>query len=457
MTAQGEKTAAGGQLTSISFGDVCILGLGITGKAVVRYLLAHPGLASSITIYDGSCSEDSRAFAASLPKGVEVHLGAAEVKGSYSLAVASPGIAPHTSLYTSLAASAEEVIGEPELAWRISPKRWIAVTGTNGKTTTTSLIAHLLNGCGFSAQAAGNIGRPCIEAIESRKPGDWIVAELSSYQLHSAHRLAPDVAVLLNITPDHASWHGCHDAYAKAKERLFASMGEHALAVIDTNTEPARAIAERLRQGHVRVVSLQDVRLPLADAAELPIKGPHNLANALAASAVAAELGADDASVAAALKSFVPLEHRFEAAGEAGGVAFINDSKATNTDAAIQAVGAFAGTGSAIALFGGHDKGTDLGDLVSACEDAVRVAVCYGACGERFAAAFSAAPGIRVKLAGHLADAFELAVALAEPGETVLLSPACASFDEFTGFEQRGAAFKAMAAAYVAAHSEAGS
>ena len=456
------------------FGDVCLLGLGVTGLAVVEYFLANPGYLSSLTIYPGAIDRKKLSYLQGLPEFCSVCYDQETVTGHFDLAVASPGIPPHSDLYQSATECADEVISEPELAWRISPEKWIAVTGTNGKTTVTELITALLEAAGKTAWAAGNIGIPCIKVISKRDPADWIVAELSSYQLHSTVHFAPRIAVLLNITSDHINWHGSFESYSADKQRILANLASDAPVIIDVCQEQTRNIADELTARGKRVIYVgsaeglhgtppkqyQELAYvePTTDALvlesergvyrllhvdELRIKGPHNLSNALAAAAAVAEVGATIEELNAGLASFFPLPHRFEPCGEVAGVSYVNDSKATNIDAAIKALSSFtddAQAGSVVALFGGLDKGTDLDELVEACMVPCRDAICYGEAGKRFQAALGAKlPAYFVKT---FDEAFDTAAQLAEKGDTVLLSPACASFDEFDSFEARGDQFK---------------
>ena len=460
------------------FGDICLLGLGVTGRAVIDFMEANPGYLSSLTIYPGKVEQEGLAYLSRLPESYTVCLDETEVQGSFDLAVASPGIPPHKPLYQSAVKCAAEVISEPELAWRISPAKWIAITGTNGKTTVTELVTALLEAAGKTAWAAGNIGIPCIQVVAKRDPEDWIVAELSSYQLYSTQLFAPDIAILLNITPDHISWHGSLESYAASKQRIFANLRPDSAAIIDVCQPQTRAIADRLSAHGQRVIHigsadglwskpprqyqelayvepstdtlvLESERgvLRLLHTDELKIKGSHNFSNALAAAAAAVEVGATVDELNSGLASFFPLPHRFEPCGEVSGVAFINDSKATNTDAAIKALSSFtddAQLGRIVALFGGADKGTSLDELVAACLEPCRDAICYGEAGKRFQAALAARlPALCVKT---FDEAFAAAVELAEAGDTILLSPACASFDEFDSFEARGEHFKQLVA-----------
>jgi UDP-N-acetylmuramoylalanine--D-glutamate ligase len=387
----------------------------------------------------------------------------------------------------------------------VSGDNWIAITGTNGKTTVTRLSAHLLNASGVRAHVAGTIGTSCIEVVSRRQAGDYLVAELSSYQLHSSVDLAPQAAALLNITPDHLSWHGGLDSYAADKLRILANLAPQCPAVVDATLPQTRAVVRQLRREGRRVIALgtsagiNDSMVERCGAAEaayvdkhdgllkaviggehlqfglvsqLQIKGPHNLSNALAAAVCASYVGVQADAIASGLASFKPLEHRFEPCGEVAGVSFINDSKATNTDAAIKAIIAFADDGQTacadasdtapipspetataasatqkpqvLVLLGGVDKGTELDDLAAACKGNCKYAICYGEAAERFYQAL--APVLPTLREQGFAAAFDKAVELANPGDVVLLAPACASFDEFESFEKRGAAFKSRVA-----------
>ena len=334
----------------------------------------------------------------------------------------------------------------------------------------------------------GNIGDPCIEAVAAGRT-DVYVAEVSSYQLASTARFAPNVAVLLNITPDHLHWHRSFEAYRDAKLKLLANLPgvPGAVAVLDATNDVVRAEVRRLRAldagergfsyvplgtaagltGDMRAacgsdnaafldadgtlrVALNGAEHAAARVEELQIKGEHNASNALAVAAAALALGVHESDVAEGLRTFAPLEHRIEPCGSVAGVRCYNDSKATNVDATLKALAAFPET-RPVVLLGGDDKGTDLAPLVEAAHAHAGAVVCFGDAGERLAAAFEAADaqapaGFAAARAAHLADAFDAALALASAGDVVLLSPACASFDEFGSFEERGAAFKTLVA-----------
>ena len=314
-----------------------------------------------------------------------------------------------------------------------------------------------------------------IGEVARRAPGEWLVSELSSFQLAGTVELHPHVGVLLNVTPDHLYWHKTMENYAAAKERLFRNMDAGDLAVISDGDSWCRDIAARCEARGLRVchllaageapedttanaawertdgmlvVRLDGCDVELVNKGDLSIAGEHNVENALAASALALACGVDAVDVRAGLLAFSPLEHRIEPCGELAGVRFVNDSKATNTDAVSKALTAFE-PGRVVILLGGHDKGTDLSEMAADVARHAHVAVCFGEAGERIAEAVEAAGGVVVR-AEHLEQALDAGIEAARPGDTVLLSPACSSFDEFSGFEERGRVFKSLVADRIA-------
>jgi UDP-N-acetylmuramoylalanine--D-glutamate ligase len=447
--------------------DILVLGLGSSGASAARYCARRLATEfGSVTALDAADSPRLQAVAAELAVlGVQVELGTSTVTGAFDLCIASPGIAPHAPIMRAAVSASVRVISEIEFAYERSECAWVAVTGTNGKTTTTALVAHLLAMGGFSARAVGNIGAPAIEAVGDASPAEVLVAEVSSFQLALTERFHPRVAVLLNVTPDHLDWHGSYERYAQDKAKVFANLGPDDVAVIDADDPGASVYLEPVAATGTRVIAVSQVAGPgracvvegtltvpardgspvaLARVDDLKIKGPHNVGNALAAAATAHELGVSAGDLIRGLTTFEPIEHRLEPAGTVAGVEWFNDSKATNPDAVSKALGAF-GDRPLVLLLGGRNKGNDFGPLALEAAGKARAAVLFGEAAPDLARAFdaTATPVTRVST---LAEAVSAAAAIAEPGDAVVLSPACASFDEFSNFEERGRVFKSLVA-----------
>lgn len=449
-------------------GHVLILGLGKSGIAAARYCAALPAdVVESITVLDSSDADKAR-DAARVLEGTRavVRVGVDAVEGSYDLCIASPGIPPHAPLLVSAKAASSRTVSEIEFAYERSVSPWVAITGTNGKTTTTALIAHLLRGAGMPCRLVGNIGTPAIDVVAEAGEHEILVAEVSSFQLSLTERFHPRVAVLLNITPDHLDWHGSMESYSADKARIFRQLGPADTAVVDVDDPGSAPYAELAAKTGCSVVRVSvDSVLPggaslvggdltletrggpvrLLGAEELRIRGAHNISNALAASAAVHALGVAATDIQDGLRSFQPIEHRLEPAGCVGGVEWFNDSKATNPDAVFKALSAF-GERPIVLLLGGRNKGNDFRPLASEAAQRVRAVVAFGEAGDEVMEAFGTTPAVPLARAAGLEEAVVLAHQLAEEGDAVVLSPACASFDEFTGYEQRGDAFKALVA-----------
>jgi UDP-N-acetylmuramoylalanine--D-glutamate ligase len=366
--------------------------------------------------------------------------------------VPSPLVRPGHAAIVEAVARGIAVRSEIDLAAERARVPIVAVTGTNGKTTVTSMVAAMLEASGVPAVAAGNIGRPLIDAVTDPlfEHGEGvIVAEVSSFQLQFAQEaFRPRVAVLLAITPDHLDWHGSFDGYAGAKARITAFQRADDLLVFDADDERAFAIAATTRarrvgvsaraeaEGCYRVTGerlvLPDGR-PLAAFTDMSRSLPHDRTNALAAAAAALEVGATVDGVLAALRSYATMPHRVALVGEANGVEWYDDSKATNPDATRRAVSSFA---SVVLLAGGRNKGLDLSVLADE-ESHLRGVVAFGEAAPEIAAAF-ARSSTPVERAADMHDAVGAAARMARAGDVVLLSPACASFDAYSGYGARG-------------------
>ena len=336
------------------------------------------------------------------------------------LVVKSPGVPSENELVMGARAAGIPVWSEVELGYRLLPDaRFVGVTGTNGKTTTVELLGAMFRTAGRSVVVAGNVGRP----LTSAEPAEWIVCELSSFQLEDVHELSCEIAVLLNVEPDHLDRHGSFEAYRDAKLRVFERAGT---AVVPRGL------------GLPGIAFSREDPLP----AEPRMPGAHNRENAAAATAAARAAGIDEDAIARTLETFPGVAHRLELVAEVGGVRYVNDSKATNTAAARRALAAY--DVPLHVIVGGSLKGEDFEPLAEAMAAAsVRAAYLMGEAADELEQALRAT-GVPLERCGNLAGAVERAAAAARPGEIVLLSPACASFDEFRDFEHRGEEFRGI-------------
>jgi UDP-N-acetylmuramoylalanine--D-glutamate ligase len=324
------------------------------------------------------------------------------------------------------------VVGELELAWRLLPQRFVAVTGTNGKTTTAELLGAIWREAGLPVAVAGNVGTPLASLVGTLGPDATVVCEVSSFQAEDSIEFAPDTALLLNLSEDHLDRHGTFEAYRNAKLRVFARQRPEQVAVAPPGLE---------LPGEARRIEFGDpTELPLP-AEEIRLRGPHNLENAMGASAAALASGVPAEAVAGALRSFAGVPHRLEEVGAVGGVLYVNDSKATNVSAAARGIESF--EGGVHAILGGSLKGGGFEGLCGPVASRCRACYLIGAAAERLAADLEPA-GVPLRRCGDLETAVHEASAAARPGEVVLLSPACASYDQFRDYEERGDRFRSL-------------
>jgi UDP-N-acetylmuramoylalanine--D-glutamate ligase len=361
--------------------------------------------------------------------------------------VKSPGVPAEAPVIAEARRRGIPVLGEVELAWRLIPNEFIAVTGTNGKTTTTELVGHIHREAGIAVTVAGNVGTALSTYVDALAPDAVVVCEVSSFQLEDTVAFAPEGAVLLNLQPDHLDRHGTFEAYRAAKLKVFANQDDDDVAVapLGLGVEDLGGCARRVCFGSGAEAEMSEragqlwwADEPLMAVDELRLRGAHNRSNAMAAAAVCLARGVDIDAVRDGLRTFAGVEHRLEEVATVDGVLYVNDSKATNVDSTLVALASFAGTPVHLIL-GGRGKGQDFAPLrepvAAACAGVYLV-------GE-------AAPALVDVLGagsdcGDLERALDAARAAARPGEVVLLSPACASFDQFEDYEARGRAFKAL-------------
>ncbi len=437
-------------------GPFLVVGLARSGQSVAD-MLAERG--ETVRGVDSGHPDGAAGLAG---EGVEVVLdtdGLAQLDATRTV-VKSPGVPREAPVIAAALERGLDVVGELELAWRAIPNRTLAVTGTNGKTTTIELLGHLYRTAGEPVAVAGNVGTPLSSLAATVDPGATIVCEASSFQLEDTTAFAPECAVFLNLAPDHLDRHVDLDAYLEAKLRIFANQGNDDVAVYNAD-EPALAgvdlggCARRVAFCHGAApdceVALAEGAIfaggePLLATAELGLFGEHNVANAMAAASAALAMGLDRDAVREGLRSFAGVPHRLEQVAEIDGVRYVNDSKATNVASAVVGIDAFGG--GVHAIFGGSEKGEPFGPLAEPVGE--RCAACYliGATAGRLAAELAPAfaDGVAVHRCDDLADAVRRAHAAASPGDVVLLSPACASFDSFENFERRGDRFREIVA-----------
>jgi UDP-N-acetylmuramoylalanine--D-glutamate ligase len=439
-------------------GPFLVVGLARSGAAIAS-VLAERG-ETVIGVDSGSPDE-----AAGLEQaGVEVSLG---VDGTRQLdgartVVKSPGVPQDAPVVKAARERGIEVTGELELAWRLIPNAFCAVTGTNGKTTTTELIGHLHRTEGRPVAVAGNVGTPLASLVGAIDLDATVVCEASSFQLEDTEYFGPECAVLINLAPDHLDRHGTLENYLAAKLRIFANQGNDDFAVYNGDAPELRGrdlggCARLIRfcpaEGEAAdpdcEVSLRDGVIFAADEAliradELQLLGSHNVENAMAAAAAALALGLSRDAVAEGLRSFPGVRHRLERIRERGGVLYVNDSKATNVASAQAGIRAFEGGVRLIA--GGRPKQESFEPLAPVVAERCVAGYLIGEAAERLAAALAPAAesGVEIADVGTLERAVERAATEAQPGEVVLLSPACASFDAFKDFEERGDRFREL-------------
>jgi UDP-N-acetylmuramoylalanine--D-glutamate ligase len=438
-------------------GPYLVVGLARSGQAAARLLVSR---GEEVVGVDSGHPEG----AAGLREvGVEVVLdadGLALLDGVRTV-VKSPGVPREASVIAAALERGVDVIGELELAWRAIPNRFLAVTGTNGKTTTVELLGHLYRTAGEPVAVAGNVGTPLSSLAGEVDPAATVVCEASSFQLEDSVAFAPECAVFLNLAPDHFDRHVDLDAYLAAKLRIFANQGNDDVAVYNGDDPAlagtdlggcARRIAFCHGAGPDCEVALAEGSIfydgePLLRVEELGLFGEHNVANAMAAAAAGLAMGLDRDAVRAGLRSFAGVPHRLEQVAEVGGVRFVNDSKATNVASATVGIRAF--EGGVHAIFGGSEKGDDYGPLLDPVRERCRAVYLTGASAECLAEALAPAveAGLPLYRCADLEEAVRRAAAAAESGEVVLLSPACASFDAFEDFEARGECFREIVGA----------
>jgi UDP-N-acetylmuramoylalanine--D-glutamate ligase len=429
-----------------------VVGMEKSGLASIQVLLQHGADVRATDVKPLSQMPKAAAMLERL--GVPFAQQSDVVFEGSGLIVISPGVPSDLVPLQAARERGTRVIGEVELAAPFLLGRTVGITGTNGKTTTTALVGHILHESGIPAQVGGNIGTPVTAMIESSRPDQWNVLELSSFQLETIAEFHADIAVALNVTQNHLDRHHTFSNYAAAKGRLFETQRPGAFAILNAD-DPTCVGYASLTTGSplwfsgTRAVTpgvwLADNKVwfdgeLLMDAREIPIRGRHNIEDTMAAAAAARLAGASLASIAAAVRTFKAVEHRLEFVCNLNGVDFYNDSKATSVDATLKALDAF--SGGLWVILGGKDKGLDYTVLRAPLATKAHAALLIGAAASKIAEQLQGA--LPLEAAGTLQNAVQFAYAHAHPGDTILLAPACASFDQFNSYEHRGQVFKSL-------------
>jgi len=434
---------------------VLVVGLGKSGVASALFLKAR---GARVTVSDAKPQDQFKEeIPALLDQGIAVETGGHGERTfrEQDLIVVSPGVPVDAPPLTQARALGETVIGEIELAAQFFPGRIVAITGSNGKTTTTTLTGEILTAGGLPTVVGGNIGTPAISLVENAAADTVAVLEVSSFQLETIQTFHPHIAVVLNVTPDHLDRHRTFAAYVDAKARIFENQDGNDFAVLNADDPTCVKLAARTRaqvfwfsrKKEVKQGAFaQDGRILFRDnagqretmlVAEISLKGGHNVENALAAVCTGALMGCEPAKIRQTVRNFKAVEHRLEFVANLAGVEYYNDSKATNVDATIKALESF--PANIHLILGGKDKGSDYTVLNDLLRQRVKRVYTIGAAAEKIE---SQIKGIEVIHAGTLENAVQKASRAAQTGDIVLLAPACASFDQFKSYEHRGATFK---------------
>jgi UDP-N-acetylmuramoylalanine--D-glutamate ligase len=439
---------------------VLVVGLGKSGLAAALFLRRR---GAQVTVSDMRSAEAlAKEIPALLEEGIAVEAGGHGLLTfrRQDLIVVSPGVPVDTPELVQVRGFGLPVIGELELAARYLMGKILAITGSNGKTTTTTLCGEILKAGELPTQVGGNIGVPVIALIDQSREDGWSVLEVSSFQLETIERFHPEIAVILNITPDHLDRHGTLENYTAQKERIFENQTADDALILNADDELASRAASRaisrifwfsrkrtvpqgaFVEGDAIVYRDSEQAAPqfVLPVSSIHLKGEHNLENVLAAVCAASLAGVAPESIRAAVEAFRAVEHRLEFVANINGVAYYNDSKATNVDAAAKAIASF--PGGIHLILGGKDKNSDYTTLRTLLRERVRAVYTIGAAAEKIQTHIKGA--VPVVHAGTLADAIVSAASSAVPGDVVLLAPACSSFDQFENYEHRGRVFKEL-------------
>ena len=438
---------------------VLIVGLGKSGIAAAQAMLR---LSAEVSIQDSKKEEniDGQLLAFLRGKGVTCYFDRVPADmGQFDMLILSPGVSPELTFIREAKAAGVEIIGELEIAYRIGHGRYAAITGTNGKTTTTTLVGEIFKAAKRKTYVVGNIGVAVISASMDAEEDAWLVTETSSFQLETTRYFKPAVSAILNLTPDHLNRHHTMEAYGAAKAKIFANQREDGYLVINYDDKACYALAKDckanivpfsrkeelpfgafVKDGQIVIKTKNGDIIEICGADELLIIGSHNLENALAAAAICYFAGIEPKVIGDTIRAFGGVSHRLEYCGEVDGVKYYNDSKGTNVDAAVTAIRAI--KENILLIAGGDAKGQDFTELVREFDGSVKQLILLGRDAHMIKEAAEKAGFTDFVSCKNMDECVRTAAKMAKPGDVVLLSPACASWDMYDNFEQRGDHFK---------------
>lgn len=437
---------------------VLIVGMGNSGKAAAQAMVK---LGADVSVQDSKTEEKIAPELLTFlrDRNVTCYLGTVpEDMTAFDMLIVSPGVPTELGFIQEAKQAGVEIIGELEIAYRVGKGNYVAITGTNGKTTTTTLVGEIYKASGRKTYVVGNIGVAVISKALSAEDDSWLVTETSSFQLETVKEFKPQVSAILNLTPDHLDRHKTMENYGAAKSRIFVNQGPEQYCIINHDDKECVALAKEckatvvpfsrkeelsfgafVKEGRI-VIKDEDKFIDICEVDELQIPGSHNLENALAAAAIGYFGGVDAEVISEVLKNFAGVEHRIELCANIDGIRFVNDSKGTNTDAAIKAIEAM--KENIILIAGGYDKNSSFDEFVEAFDGRVKKLILLGKTASKIKNAAEKAGFTESIILKDMEACVREAYRTAVPGDVVLLSPACASWDMYTSFEQRGRHFK---------------
>jgi len=439
---------------------VLIVGMGRSGIAATQALLK---LGAIVSVQDSKHTEDfDQQFIRFLQNlNVKCYFGSVpEPEDVFDMLVLSPGVPPNLDFVNEARTKGAEIVGELEIAYRIGNGKYVAITGTNGKTTTTTLVGEIFKNAGRRTYVVGNIGVAVIGSALIAERDAWMVTEVSSFQLETISRFKPAVSAILNLTQDHMDRHKTMMNYGEAKARIFMNQDENDFVIANFDDKACFGLTTGAKAKIVPFSRLEQLdfgcylkngaitindgskEVYICHTDQLIIPGAHNVENALAAAAISYFAGVESSVIGETLRSFRGVEHRLEFVEEIDGIRFVNDSKGTNPDSSIKAVEAM--KGDIVLIAGGYDKGSDFDHLIKAFDGKVKALILLGKTAPKIKETAEKLGFTDIKMVKDMDEAVKTAYGLASPGDTVLLSPACASWDMYTCFEQRGEHFKTL-------------